>query len=117
MAKTLVGITVSLLKAQLVLNPKASHFHPAGQDGRQVSGGTWTNHDFSEVQHPEILPGSGHHTLCSPCRHGCQRLLRPLRQNVSMQTLAGTSKKKLGLFYHLQGADLIRLKTPIKQKG
>lgn len=40
------------------------------QNGRQVPGGTRTHHDLSEVQHPEVLPGSGDHTLRSPRRHG-----------------------------------------------
>lgn len=54
------------------------------QNRRQIPWGTRTNHDFSQVQHPEVLPGSGHHTLCSPRCHGRQWLLRPLRQNVSI---------------------------------
>lgn len=59
-------------------------FAAGQQDRRQVAGGARTHHDLSEVQHPEVVPGGGHHTLRSPRRHGRQRLLRPLRQNVSI---------------------------------
>lgn len=56
----------------------------AGQQNRgEITGGARSHHDLSEVQHPEVLPGGRHHTMRSPRRHGCQRLLRPLRKNVS----------------------------------
>lgn len=49
----------------------SSIFRPSGQqDGGQIPGGARTHHDFSQVQHPEVLPGRRHHPLRSPCRHG-----------------------------------------------
>lgn len=67
------------------LFPYLVNFVTAGQqDRRQIPGGARTHHDLSQVQHPEVLPGGWHNTLRSPCRHGRQRLLRPLCQNVSI---------------------------------
>ena len=56
------------------------------QDRGQVPGGTRPHHDLPQVQLPEVVPGGGHRALRPPRRHGCQRLLGPLRQNVSVET-------------------------------
>lgn len=65
-------------------NPLLFFLNCVGEQGRrQIPGGAGPHHDFPQVQHPEVLPGRRHHPLCSPRRHGRQRLLRPLCENVS----------------------------------
>lgn len=74
------------LSLQPLILPKSPFVfsNRVGEQGRrQIPGGARPHHDFPQVQHPEVLPGRRHHPLRSPRRHGRQRLLRPLCENVS----------------------------------
>lgn len=86
-------------------------FNRAGEQGRrQIPGGARPHHDFPQVQHPEVLPGRRHHPLCSPRRHGRQRLLRPLCENVSTH-----SRFRSGMF--ATGARPEKVTAPVCVEG
>lgn len=56
-----------------------------GQDGGQVPGGAGPHPHLPQVQLAEAGPAGRHCALRTPGRHGRQRLLGPLRENVSVQ--------------------------------
>lgn len=83
--QTALGVVLTSVRAHGEgEQPQTGHIpSPDRQNRGQVAGGARPDPHLPQVQLTEAGPAGGHHPLCPPSCHGCQWILRPLRQDVS----------------------------------